>query len=675
MDKMLRSQGDIDPMNEPFQLSEIPLGAASFPDPLPLSIIGTAGPSTGMDLRRWQQSPEGRYTTDDVRAMARVIAEGRLAALRINGAHVRPADRLPTVIRFAREAIAQSGRKNVRVLLDLGGPKIRTRNSEPVPVAEPVGSSKQPKSGATHVILSTRSAESASQEGIPVVPVSYPGLIEDIRDGAWIRIDDGQVTLGVERVDRVLGHIHCRVLRGDRIDPGKGLNLVGASISAPNLTADLDLPQLESLVAELEVEEWPEFISLSFVKCAEDVRIFKNTFLRLAEKHGRKVLCAPSVIAKIERFELFDCLEDAIRLGDHTRVDLLTFVESDSVEAALGAHFPYSLATVQQQAFRYDYVYRQLAINNLVPSERQIRLQGLEPERVVRGLYALREILRIMGEVDAVMYARGDLSVEIDPRRTAVLRDFFQMCARRKGVAEIIATDILPSLRLGTRITAAEGEALANLARVRPSAIMASNEIAVGRDPVYVVHEIYNSVLYLLSTLFGRDPVQELVSGYTRRNTVSQPDALAGTFHEEIRAALDMLTRKSCHLDYTLEDHPGMIDRDPAKIFVIVGLFPRETPFARTPGERLLRLIASQRPGPPIVPVRLGQVPIPSFLDWGVRPPVTVPDFIGQDFNHLSILLKRLAEMGVTTAGERCAIFWLNDRQQVQVFCGEVPQE
>ena len=70
MDKMLRSQGDIDPMNEPFQLSEIPLGAASFPDPLPLSIIGTAGPSTGMDLRRWQQSPEGRYTTDDVRAMA-----------------------------------------------------------------------------------------------------------------------------------------------------------------------------------------------------------------------------------------------------------------------------------------------------------------------------------------------------------------------------------------------------------------------------------------------------------------------------------------------------------------------------------------------------------------------------------------------------------------------------
>ena len=111
-------------MNEPFELSEIPLGAASFPDPLPLSIIGTAGPSTGMDLRRWEQSPEGGYTAEDVQTMARVIAEGRLAALRINGAHVRPADRLPMVIRFAREAIAESGRKNVRVLLDLGGPKI-----------------------------------------------------------------------------------------------------------------------------------------------------------------------------------------------------------------------------------------------------------------------------------------------------------------------------------------------------------------------------------------------------------------------------------------------------------------------------------------------------------------------------------------------------------------------
>jgi len=51
-----------------------------------------------------------------------------------------------------------------------------------------------------------------------------------------------------------------------------------------------------------------------------------------------------------------------------------------------------------------------------------------------------------------------------------------------------------------------------------------------------------------------------------------------------------------------------------------------------------------------------------------------VPEFIRHDFNHVSVLLKHLAEMGVTTAGERCAIFWLNGRQQVQVFCGEVPQ-
>jgi pyruvate kinase len=606
--------------------------------------------------------------------MARVIGEGHLAGVRINGAHVRSPDRLPTVIRFVREAIAASGRENVRVLLDLAGPKIRTRNKESIRLSEPRPGSGEKTKDVDTIILSTKSPETGHQADVPVIPVSYANLIEDVRPGSWIKIDDGQVTLSVDRVDKTAGHIYCRVLRGDQIEPDKGLNLIGASVSAPNLTPNLDLPQLENLISQLATEEWPEFVSLSFVKSVEDIRVYKETFLRLVREHGREPACAPGVIAKIERFELFDCLEDAIQLGDQTGMDLLTFLKDLEVNAVLGDHFPCSLASVQQQAFRYGHVYHEMEHRNLSPPASRLQRLGMDPERVVRGLYALREILRIMDEVDAVMYARGDLSVEIDPRRTAVLRDFFQMCARRSGVADIIATDILPALRHGTRITAAEGEALANLGRVRPSAIMASNEIAVGRDPVFVAREIYDSVVYLLGQLFGQDPVQLLARSYAQRNTAVRPDALAGPIHEGVRSAIEMLSRQPGQVSRGLEGRAGMLEEIPGKIFVILQDVKRNTPFSRTPGERLVRLVASERPGAPIIPVRIGdEHRIPSFLDWGVHAPITLPGSAKSDVDRPTNLLSQLAHIGAAAPGERCCILWISDKENVQVFCGEVP--
>jgi len=644
-------------------------------DPLPLSIIGTAGPSTGLDLARWDANESGSYTDEDVGRMARVIEEGHLAAVRINGAHVRPPERLPKVIEFIRDAIKASGQQDVRVLLDLGGPKIRTRNRETVILAGRNPCSEEEQTPAQSVILSTKGIDDETSDDVPVIPVSYADLSEDAQPNTWIKIDDGQVTLWVERTDRLRGHIHCKVLRGDRIEPGKGVNLIDSSVSAPVLTEDLDIPQLESIISDLDSERWPEFISLSFVKSVEDIRMFKGLFLDLARKHGKTPRCAPGVIAKIERFELFDCLEDVIKVGDQTGTDPLTFLKNDDVNEILGDHFPASLASVQQRRFRYGHTYRELERSNLVPSQSRLRQLGIEPSRVVRGLYALREMLRIMDEVDAVMYARGDLTVEIDPRRTAVLRDFFQMCARRSGVSHIIATDILPSLRRGTRITAAEGEAFANLCRSRPSSIMASNEIAVGRDPIFVVREIYQSVVYLLSGLFGPDQVQILADSYTRRNTLAQPDALVGPVRERVRAAIEMLGRPPGWSLRGLEDRAGMLEEMPAKIFVVLDLFERRDPFSRTPCENLVKMVSAERPAPPIIPVRLGDDhPVTSFLAWGVRAPVTLPATCGESLDQPEALLAHLAEAGATSYGERCIILRINEQENIRVYYGEVPK-
>ncbi len=230
---------------------------------------------------------------------------------------------------------------------------------------------------------------------IPVLPVSYADLIQDVKPDAIIRIDDGQVTLWVETVDYDAGFIHCRVIRGDRIEPNKGLNIIGSSISAANLTPDMDIPQLESIISELPTELWPEFISLSFVKSVDDIHQFKRVFLELCHRYNKEITCAPGVIAKIERFELFDYIEDAIKLGDQTNTDLLTFLKRQAVETCLGDRFPYCLDSTQQSNFDYDQIYAEMEQRNLMPSSSRLSLLRMKPGRVIRGLYSLREILRL----------------------------------------------------------------------------------------------------------------------------------------------------------------------------------------------------------------------------------------------------------------------------------------
>ena len=286
-------------MNDLNQHSFLTSALQTLQDPLPLSIIGTAGPSTGLDLRRWEREQNGHFTPDDVNLLASVIDAGHLAAVRINGAHVRPPEMLPLVVRFVRAGIQASSRENVHVLLDLGGPKIRTRNTESIRLDSSENQTGENRNEGRTIVLQTKTPYPESTEDRIVIPVSYEGLVDDVQPESWIKIDDGQVTLLVERIDRREGQIFCRLLRGDCIDPDRGLNLIGSSISAPVITSELDYPQLESLVTQMSPEEWPDFISLSFVKSVEDVRAFKSIFTKLVSQHGKTPSFVPGVIPKI----------------------------------------------------------------------------------------------------------------------------------------------------------------------------------------------------------------------------------------------------------------------------------------------------------------------------------------------------------------------------------------
>ncbi len=129
------------------------------------------------------------------------------------------------------------------------------------------------------------------------------------------------------------------------------------------------------------------------------------------------------------------------------------------------------------------------------------RLKELgSPARVVAKIEkkeAIENIESIVSEADAIMVARGDLSVEIGQiHLPAVQKRIIQLC-NRKGKPVITATQMLDSMQVNSRPTRAEITDVANAVLDGSDALMLSGETAFGKHPVRSVktmHEIITEV-------------------------------------------------------------------------------------------------------------------------------------------------------------------------------------
>jgi pyruvate kinase len=178
--------------------------------------------------------------------IASLISAGMDVA-RINFSH-GDLPRHAETIRNVRAAARAAGRP-IAVLGDLQGPKIRV-GLLPAPVTLRPGD---------RVVFAPEGLHGPGE-----LPTTFEQLADDVEPGDVVLLADGLMELLVE--DVAPPRVAMRVIHGGDLTSSKGINLPGTLVSVPSLTAK-DVRDLE-----FALEQELEYVALSFVRSAEDVR-------------------------------------------------------------------------------------------------------------------------------------------------------------------------------------------------------------------------------------------------------------------------------------------------------------------------------------------------------------------------------------------------------------------
>ena len=204
-------------------------------------------------------------------ATLRDLLAAGVSVIRINFSHAEHGITAEKIALLRRLAAEGPGR-NLAILGDLQGPRIRVGELPPGGVALLAGSL---------VTLSVHAEPGA-------IPVDYAGLPGDVAVGDTILLDDGLLALQVTEVDPAQGRIQGLVQVGGVLTAHKGINVPSRPLSVPTVTAK-DREDLR-----FALEHGMDMIALSFVRSGADVQEARGL---ISELTARPV----PIIAKIEK--------------------------------------------------------------------------------------------------------------------------------------------------------------------------------------------------------------------------------------------------------------------------------------------------------------------------------------------------------------------------------------
>jgi pyruvate kinase len=232
-------------------------------------IVATLGPAT-----------DEKHILDD-------MIKAGMDVVRVNFSHGDPEDHIKRAENVRNRSRAFG--HQVGVFADLQGPKIRIGR---------FGSGKVMLNKDDHFILDAGlDIGAGTQER---VGLTYKDLPDDVNRGDTLLLDDGRLVLWVEDVSGA--EVQCRVVVGGELSSNKGINRQGGGLSAAAIT-DKDRSDIE-VAAKMDAD----YVAVSFPRSADDINLARE-LLQQAGGHG-------GIVAKIERAEALDALEEIIEAAD-----------------------------------------------------------------------------------------------------------------------------------------------------------------------------------------------------------------------------------------------------------------------------------------------------------------------------------------------------------------------
>ena len=175
------------------------------------------------------------------------------------------------------------------VLADLAGPKIR--------VSRVKDSIKIQKGEQVYI--------SSEKNGKNVIPISEDVKFQTVKKGAKILVDDGKISLEVEKLisNKTL---LCKAEFDGIVEQRKGINFPGIELDLPSIT-DQDKNDLE-----LALSKGADWIALSFVRSSSDYQLLRDIIAKLG--------FTTPILAKIEKWEAVKNMSEIIDTFDAVMV-------------------------------------------------------------------------------------------------------------------------------------------------------------------------------------------------------------------------------------------------------------------------------------------------------------------------------------------------------------------
>lgn len=305
--------------------------------------------------------------TEDDKVLKELMIEGMNVA-RFNFSHGDHAQHKNNLERV--KALREELGLPIAALLDTRGPEIRVKNFKDGKVVLQNGQ---------QFTLTTREIEGDET----AVSVTYGNLVQDIKKGDRILIDDGLIAMHVQEVTDT--DIVCVVDNGGPVSNHKGVNVPNVALSMPYVS-DRDR---EDII--FGIEQGFDFIAASFVRTAADILEIRD----ILSRHNCNFI---NIIAKIENMQGVENIDEIIRVSDGVMI----------ARGDMGVEIPFEdVPSIQKMIIRKVYNAEKIVItatqmlDSMMKNPRPTRAEATD---VANAIYDGTSAIMLSGETAAGLY-------------------------------------------------------------------------------------------------------------------------------------------------------------------------------------------------------------------------------------------------------------------------------